>query len=161
MNAVPRSCPTCKSIGKPQRVPGTGLPGEWCNDVWHKPSHVAVSSPTVRSADPLVRELSDGLNRITVNYSVEGSGPGSRFEGKLLEDVQAEWVMRELLARELSPHGMPLPLMPPMMTIKVRGGENLISLICQDHGQVLELFGQMSLRTLSFEARRHWREHHG
>lgn len=122
-----------------------------------QPSHVAVSSPTVRSADPLVRELSDGLNRITRNYEREGSGPGSRFEGQLLEDVQAEWVMRELLARELSPHGMPLPLMPPGMTVK--GTDPQLALVCADHGEVLKTH-EISLRTLSFEARRHWRERH-
>jgi len=33
------------------------------------------------------------LRRIEYNYGREGSGPGSRFEGRLLEDVQAEAVM--------------------------------------------------------------------
>jgi hypothetical protein len=36
------------------------------------------------------------LARIEVNYEREGSGPGSRFEGRLLEDVQAEAVLRFL-----------------------------------------------------------------
>jgi len=42
-----------------------------------------------RPADPLVREVADMLVRIEANYQREGSGPGSRFEGLLLEDVQA------------------------------------------------------------------------
>jgi hypothetical protein len=33
--------------------------------------------------------VADTLRRIEVNYDREGSGPGSRFEGELLEDVQA------------------------------------------------------------------------
>jgi len=42
------------------------------------------------------RALADGLARIERNYEREGSGPGSRFEGKLLEDVQAAWICRRL-----------------------------------------------------------------
>jgi hypothetical protein len=54
-------------------------------------------SPNVpRPADPLVVEVADMLYRIEVNYEREGSGPGSRFEGRLLEDVQAEAVVRLL-----------------------------------------------------------------
>jgi len=34
------------------------------------------------------------LHDIAVNYAREGSGPGSRFEGRLLEDVQAERITR-------------------------------------------------------------------
>jgi len=47
-----------------------------------------------RPADPLVREVADTLARIEANYAREGSGPGSRFEGRLLEDVQAEMAVR-------------------------------------------------------------------
>jgi hypothetical protein len=47
-----------------------------------------------RPEDPLVREVADALNRIECNYDREGSGPGSRFEGRLREDVQAEAVVR-------------------------------------------------------------------
>jgi hypothetical protein len=46
-----------------------------------------------RPADPLVREAADMLMRIEANYRREGSGPGSRFEGLLLEDVQARAVV--------------------------------------------------------------------
>jgi hypothetical protein len=155
MNAVPRSCPTCHSIGKPKQVPGLGLLAILCNDAWHKPS------PAARPADPLVRELADGLRRIEDNYHREGSGPGSRFEGKLPEDVQAEWLMRQLIAAEKSPLSgvVPLPLMPAGMTVSDMG-EGL-DLVCREHGVVLST-GEISLRTLSFEARRHWREkHHG
>jgi hypothetical protein len=118
-----------------------------------------VASPTVRSADPLVRELSDGLSRIALNYVREGSGPGSRFEGKMLEDVQAEWIIRELTTQETSALGLPLPLMPPGMTVKPHAGD--ADLVCRDHGLVLT-FAEHSLRTISFEARKHWRVlHHG
>jgi hypothetical protein len=56
-----------------------------------------VHSPNAdRPADPLVRDVADILHRIEVNYEREGSGPGSRFEGKLLEDIQAERVVRHL-----------------------------------------------------------------
>ncbi len=55
----------------------------------------AVTSPNApRPADPLTLEIADMLRRIEINYGREGSGPGSRFEGCLLEDVQAEAVMR-------------------------------------------------------------------
>jgi hypothetical protein len=47
-----------------------------------------------RPSDPLVREVADALARIERNYEAEGSGPGSRFEGRLLEDVQAEMAVR-------------------------------------------------------------------
>jgi hypothetical protein len=50
-----------------------------------------------RPADPLTREIADALNRIERNYEREGSGPGSRFEGRLLEDVQAEYAVGHAL----------------------------------------------------------------
>jgi hypothetical protein len=54
----------------------------------------ASSSPNKpRPQDPLVREVADALVRIEANYEREGSGPGSRFEGRLLEDVQAEYAV--------------------------------------------------------------------
>lgn len=60
-------------------------------------STIAVSSPNApRPADPLITEVADMLYRIEVRYEREGSGPGSRFEGRLLEDVQAEAVCRHL-----------------------------------------------------------------
>jgi hypothetical protein len=59
---------------------------------------VADSPNVPRPADPLVVEVADMLVRIEVNYDREGSGPGSRFEGRLLEDVQAEAVLRFLSA---------------------------------------------------------------
>lgn len=53
-----------------------------------------VSSPNKpRPDDPLARAVADTLRRIEVNYDKEGSGPGSRFEGQLLEDVQARAVI--------------------------------------------------------------------
>ena len=55
------------------------------------------SSPNKpRPADPLVLEVAGMLARIERNYEIEGSGPGSRFEGRLLEDVQAERIVRLL-----------------------------------------------------------------
>jgi hypothetical protein len=57
----------------------------------------AASSPNApRPADLLVLEVADMLRRIERNYDREGSGPGSRFEGRLLEDVQAEAVVRHV-----------------------------------------------------------------
>jgi len=57
----------------------------------------AVNSPNKpRPSDPLIIEVADTLWRIARNYDKEGSGPGSRFEGRLLEDVQAEWIVRML-----------------------------------------------------------------
>lgn len=125
-----------------------------------RPSHVFVSVPTVRPSDPLVRELADGIMRIERNYQREGSGPGTRFEGKLLEDVQAAWVMRELLTRE-SNRDAALPgwIMPPGMAVTAAALAGQIELTCQDHGSILTAHSQ-GLRTLAFEARRHWREQH-
>lgn len=57
---------------------------------------VTESPSTPRPADPLVRQVADILARVARNYGREGSGPGSRFEGRLLEDVQADRVVREL-----------------------------------------------------------------
>jgi hypothetical protein len=55
-----------------------------------QPSHVVVESPNKpRPDDQLARSVADTLRRIENNYHREGSGPGSRFEGQLLEDVQA------------------------------------------------------------------------
>ena len=55
----------------------------------------AVASPNKpRPADPEIVHVADTLRRIEKNYATEGSGPGSRFEGRLLEDVQAEAVVR-------------------------------------------------------------------
>jgi hypothetical protein len=59
--------------------------------------YVAVESPNApRPTDPVTLEVADMIRRIDYNYAREGSGPGSRFEGKLLEDVQAERIMRYL-----------------------------------------------------------------
>lgn len=51
-----------------------------------------------RPDDALVREIADALARVEHNYHREGSGPGSRFEGRLLEDAQAELVVRMVKA---------------------------------------------------------------
>lgn len=58
-------------------------------------TYVAVNSPNKpRPDDPLIRYVADTLHRIEINYAREGSGPSSRFEGRLLEDIQAETVVR-------------------------------------------------------------------
>ena len=58
------------------------------------PATVLVASPNKpRPDDPLIRAVADTLRRIENNYGREGSGPGSRFEGELLEDVQARAVV--------------------------------------------------------------------
>lgn len=44
----------------------------------------------------LVSELGDMLYRVQCNYEREGSGPGSRFEGRRLEDVQAQRMIRAI-----------------------------------------------------------------
>jgi hypothetical protein len=66
-----------------------------------------VPSPNApRPGDPVTQAISDMLARISRNYDLEGSGPGTRFEGRLLEDVQAEAVIRrygETLAAGLLP----------------------------------------------------------
>ena len=57
---------------------------------------MTVSPNAPRPTDPLTLEIADMLRRIENNYWAEGSGPGSRFEGRLLEDVQAEAVLRRI-----------------------------------------------------------------
>lgn len=52
-----------------------------------------------RPSGRLVLDVADGLRRIENNYAREGSGPGSRFEGQLLEDAQAVWAVREVRTR--------------------------------------------------------------
>jgi hypothetical protein len=54
---------------------------------------VQESPSAPRPADPLVIAVADTLRRVEVNYDREGSGPGSRFEGMLREDVQARAVV--------------------------------------------------------------------
>ena len=61
---------------------------------------VTYSPNAPRPDDPLIIEISDALYRISVNYEREGSGPGSRFEGRLLEDVQVEWIIRHIPLRD-------------------------------------------------------------
>jgi hypothetical protein len=64
-----------------------------------------VASPNKpRPADPFTAELADMLARIEKNYGREGSGPGSRFEGRLLEDAQAEALMRRVASYLLDMH---------------------------------------------------------
>jgi hypothetical protein len=46
--------------------------------------------------EELAREITWMLVRIGDNYARETSAPGSRFEGKMLEDVQAEAVIRRV-----------------------------------------------------------------
>lgn len=62
-------------------------------------SVVVRDSPNApRPTDPLVREVAGILTRIEINYGREGSGPGSRFAGQLLQDAQAERVVRVVRA---------------------------------------------------------------
>jgi hypothetical protein len=48
------------------------------------------------TGDELIEEIAGMLVRIERNYERETSGPGSRFEGKRLEVVQAEAVIRRV-----------------------------------------------------------------
>jgi hypothetical protein len=57
-----------------------------------------VSSPNApRPSDPLVLRVSAAIAGVARNYDREGSGPGSRFEGQLLEDAQAALAVRMVL----------------------------------------------------------------
>lgn len=67
----------------------------------------AEESPNAPRPTGLVLEIADMLRRIENNYTREGSGPGSRFEGRLLEDVQAEAVVRRLRGSRGNPHLWP------------------------------------------------------
>lgn len=59
--------------------------------------YVVVPSPVAPPPeDPFVTEIEEMLYRILINYEREGSGPGSRFEGKTLERCQAEQVIRHI-----------------------------------------------------------------
>lgn len=62
-------------------------------------TRIQASPNAPRPSDPLTLELAGMLRRIQANYEREGSGPGSRFEGRLLEDVQAEAAVREIRGR--------------------------------------------------------------
>jgi len=64
---------------------------------------ISASPNSNRHEDPLVRELADALDRIAANYAAEGAGPGSRFAGQLLEDVQAAYAVRMLRTGRLRP----------------------------------------------------------
>lgn len=74
---------------------------------------VVVSSPNKpRPDDPLIRYVADTLRRVEINYEREGSGPGSRFEGRLLEDVQAEIAVRIVQTGEVPSVTAPAPAAP-------------------------------------------------
>jgi len=63
-----------------------------------------VASPNKpRPDDPLAIAVADMLRRIEINYDREGAGPGSRFEGQLLEDAQARAVIKLVAARQPQP----------------------------------------------------------
>lgn len=79
--------------GKREPLP-CGWPSNPARRTVVQPSPMAPPDP-----DPVVREVADMLRRILVNYEREGSGPGSRFEGEMLETVQARAVIRHF--REL------------------------------------------------------------
>lgn len=59
-------------------------------------TRIAASPDKPRPTDPATLEIAGLLAAIERNYEREGSGPGSRFEGRLLEDVQAEAVLRRV-----------------------------------------------------------------
>jgi len=60
-------------------------------------AHTAERLKAIDAAEAdLVKELAWMLVRIENNWTRETSGPGSRFEGKMLETVQAEAVLRRL-----------------------------------------------------------------
>lgn len=61
------------------------------------PSHVVVDSPNAPRPVGDILDLAEALARIQINYEREGSGPGTRFAGRLLEDVQAEYAFRVIL----------------------------------------------------------------
>ena len=63
-------------------------------------SYVVVESPNKPRPDGLIRAVADALRRVEINYHREGSGPGSRFEGRLLEDIQAQVAVRMVQAYE-------------------------------------------------------------
>jgi hypothetical protein len=61
------------------------------------PKLTVVASPMAPPPeDPFVTEIEEMLYRILVNHEREGSGPGSRFEGKTLERCQSEQVIRHI-----------------------------------------------------------------
>lgn len=60
-----------------------------------------VASPNAPRPTGVILELAEMLRRIEANYEREGSGPGTRFEGRLLEDVQALAIVRRLRELEL------------------------------------------------------------
>lgn len=62
------------------------------------PGQAAESPSKPRPDDKLTCSVADMLRRIEANYDREGSGPGSRFEGRLLEDVQAGRVIEAVAA---------------------------------------------------------------
>ena len=75
-------------------TPGTGA------------SHVVVSSPNKpRPTDRWALAIANAIRQTENNYHREGSGPGSRFEGELLEDVQARVAISFMLARQAEESG--------------------------------------------------------
>lgn len=66
-----------------------------------RPSHIVVEMPTAPPPDdPFVQELADSFWRIEGNYDREGTGLGSRFEGKTLQRCLAEFAIRVVRAQD-------------------------------------------------------------
>lgn len=66
--------------------------------------------------EDLKKSLAEALWRIEGNYNREGSGPGSRFEGKTLDTAQAEYAIRAVREHDQR-IGTEVPLGAPMMAI--------------------------------------------
>lgn len=85
-------------------------------------TYTAVNSPNAPRPEQPVRAIADSIRHVEINYEREGSGPGSRFEGKLLEDVQAEVACRYLAVKLLD-----LPLAERLALLRQlarRGGDD-------------------------------------
>ena len=93
------SCWCHASFGLRAEAANSGLCGK-CKD--RSPTaclnaHTAERVKALETAkDALIEELSWMLVRIENNWTRETSGPGSRFEGRRLEVVQAEAVLRRI-----------------------------------------------------------------
>lgn len=66
--------------------------------------------------ESLIKDLAEALWRIEGNYNREGSGPGSRFEGKTLDRAMAEYAVKAVREHD-GRTGAVVPVGAPMMAM--------------------------------------------
>jgi hypothetical protein len=71
-------------------------PAQVAQDLTRVRAIAAEQAEKITRLDEMADDLARSLWHIEGNYAREGSGPGSRFEGRTLQAVQIEYVLRQI-----------------------------------------------------------------